>query len=90
MSKIPHLQHFVTSNIDEVCVNSDVLVVTNKEVDFDEVLKKYPHKIIIDLVRQWMEVDYDGIYHGLSWGDINANREAQLQNVEKDYKQTEF
>lgn len=31
MAKIPHLQHFVTADLDDVCKNSDVLVVTNKE-----------------------------------------------------------
>ncbi len=39
MAKIPHLQHFVTDDLDVVCRNSDVLVVTNKEKDFADVLK---------------------------------------------------
>lgn len=89
MAKIPHLQHFVTDDLDAVCQNSDVLVVTNKEKEFADVLKKYPHKIIIDLVRQWKEVDYNGIYEGLSWGSINTNP-AQGEKVEQDFKRTEF
>lgn len=89
MAKIPHLQHFVTDDLDTVCRNSDVLVVTNKEKEFADVLKKYPHKIIIDLVRQWKEVDYNGIYEGLSWGSINTNP-AQGEKVEQDFKRTEF
>lgn len=89
MAKIPHLQHFVTDDLDVVCRNSDVLVVTNKEKDFADVLKNYPHKIIIDLVRQWKEVDYNGQYEGLSWGNINTNEGQNMEYVE-DFKQTEF
>lgn len=90
MAKIPHLQHFVTDNLDEVCKNSDVLVVTNKEKEFEEVMEKYPGKIIIDLVRQWKEVDYEGKYEGISWGDINKNQYAQNASIDMNFKQTEF
>lgn len=90
MAKIPHLQHFVTANLDEVCQNSDVLVVTNKEKEFADILTRYPGKIVIDLVRQWKEVDYNGKYEGISWGDINQNVEAQKGNHEMNFKQTEF
>jgi len=90
MAKIPHLQHFVTTDMDEVCQNSDVIVVTNKEKEFADVLARYPGKIIIDLVRQWKEVDYDGHYEGLSWGDINTNRTGQSTDLHPDFKQTEF
>lgn len=90
MAKIPHLQHFVSADLDEVCSNSDVIVVTNKEKDFADVLSKYPGKIVIDLVRQWKEVDYDGKYEGISWGDINLNRNGQNIDKEQNYKQTEF
>ncbi len=90
MAKIPHLQHFVTDDLETVCRESDVLVVTNKEKDFAEVLTKYPNKVVIDLVRQWKEVDYEGHYEGLSWGDINANRSAQQSVTKQDFRQTEF
>lgn len=90
MAKIPHLQHFVTADLDDVCRNSDVLVVTNKEKDFQDVLAKYPGKTVIDLVRQWKAVDYNGKYEGISWGDINVNREGQAVEKEMNFKQTEF
>ena len=90
MAKIPHLQHFVTADLDDVCKNSDVLVVTNKEKDFEDVLKNYPNKIVIDLVRQWKEVNYDGKYEGISWGDINQNHEAQNEEHQMNFRQTEF
>lgn len=88
MAKIPHLQHFVSADLDAVCSESDVLVVTNKEKDFEDVLKKYPGKIVIDLVRQWKEVDYNGKYEGISWGDINQNQEAQNEEHDMNFKQT--
>ena len=86
MTKIPLIQQFVTNDLDAVCSQSDILVVTNNEKEFDCILKRYPHKIIIDLVRQWREVDYDGHYEGLSWGDINQNYIAQRNINENDFQ----
>ncbi len=90
MAKIPHLQHFVTDDLDKVCRESDVLVVTNKEKEFADVLQKYPEKIVVDLVRQWKNVDYDGKYEGISWGDINVNRTGQQKHMQENFRQTEF
>ena len=90
MAKIPHLQHFVSDDLAAVCQESDVLVVTNKEKEFVDVLQLYPNKIIVDLVRQWKDVDYVGHYEGISWGDVNTNREGQEAEVSRDFKQTEF
>lgn len=89
MAKIPHLQHFVYDDLDKVVTESDVLVVTNKEPEFEDLLQKYPGKIIVDLVRAWKEVDYDGNYEGISWGNINTNS-AQSVKIEKDMAGTEF
>lgn len=89
MAKIPHLQHFVYDDLDKVVTESDVLVVTNKEPEFEDLLQKYPGKIIVDLVRAWKEVDYDGNYEGISWGNINTNF-AQSVKIEKDMAGTEF
>ena len=90
MAKIPHLQHFVTDDLGRVCEESDVLVVTNKEKEFADLLSRYPGKVIVDLVRQWKEVDYAGRYEGLSWGDVNTNREGQKTKVNANFRQTEF
>ena len=90
MAKIPHLQHFVTDDLEAVCRESDVLVVTNKEKEFVELLARYPNKTVVDLVRQWKEVDYEGHYEGLSWGDINTNRSGQETSIAQDFRQTEF
>jgi len=89
MAKIPHLSHFVSDDLDEVIGQSDVLVVTNKEAEFDDILKRYPNKIIVDLVRAWKEVDYNGHYEGLSWGNINLNN-AQKTERTRDITKTDF
>ncbi len=54
-----------------------MLVITNKEKDFADVLKNYPNKIIIDLVRNGKN---------LSWGNINTN-EGQIWRYVEDFKQ---
>lgn len=90
MAKIPHLQHFVTDDLEAVCRESDVLVVTNKEAEFADVLGSWPGKTVVDLVRQWKEVDYEGHYEGLSWGDINTNRSGQETSIAQDFRQMEF
>lgn len=89
MSKIPFMYEFVTNDLDEVCSNSDVLVVTNKEKEFAEVPDRYPGKSIIDLTRMWDELDYEGSYEGISWGNINSNV-AQCEPVVADMARTEF
>jgi GDP-mannose 6-dehydrogenase len=90
MAKIPHLQHFVTDNLEDVCKNSEVIVVTNKETEFKDILVQYPHKVIIDLVRQWKVVNYDGKYEGISWGNVNTNAKGQNFLFDMNFKQTEF
>lgn len=71
MARIPHLQHLVSGDLDSVVADSDVIVVTNKEAEFAGLLERYPGKTVIDLVRAWKDVCYDGKYIGLTWGDIN-------------------
>ena len=89
MAKIPHLQHFVSADLEEVVAKSDVLVVTNKEKEFADLLSKYPGKIIIDLVREWKQVDYEGYYEGIAWGSINTNP-AQQADIARDMAKTDF
>lgn len=90
MSKIPHLQHFVTDDLDAVASQSDVLVVTNKEEEFNDLPSRYPGKTIVDLVRMWDEIDYDGHYEGLGWASINDNTAAQTTEFEKDFTKCRF
>lgn len=88
-AKLPHLHEIISDDLDAVCSESDVLVITNKEKEFAEIPTKYPHKCIVDLVRQFMELDYDGNYEGISWGNINSNP-AQSAEFERTMVRTEF
>ena len=72
-----------------MCSACDVLVITNKEKEFASVPEKYPNKCIVDLVRQFKEVDYAGNYEGISWGNINHNP-AQEMKLDRDMAKTEF
>ena len=66
-AKIPHLQEFITDDLDSVMKSCELIVVTNPEEEFKSILDNYPNKTIIDLVRLWKTVDYDGTYEGISW-----------------------
>lgn len=88
-AKIPHLHKIITDDLESVCSESDVLVITNKEKEFAEVPFKYPRKCIVDLVRQFNTLDYDGNYEGISWGNINTS-DSQNSKLERDMAKTEF
>ena len=88
-AKLPHLHEIITYDLDSVCNESDVLVITNKEKEFSEIPNKYPHKCIIDLVRQFNALDYEGNYEGISWGNLNQNP-AQNAIFQWDMETTEF
>ena len=88
-AKLPHLHDIISDDLDAVCNACDVLVITNKEKEFASVPEKYPNKCIVDLVRQFKEVDYAGNYEGISWGNINHNP-AQEMKLDRDMAKTEF
>ena len=88
-AKLPHLHEIITDDLDAVCSECDVIVITNKEKQFADIPNSYPHKCIVDLVRQFAEIDYDGNYEGISWGNINTNN-GQNTRLERDMATTEF
>ena len=88
-AKLPHLHEIITDDLDLVCSESDVLVITNKEKEFSVIPAKYPHKVIVDLVRQFKMLDYEGNYEGISWSNINVNP-AQNNVLERTMIITEF
>ncbi|MCR4762349.1 MAG: UDP-glucose/GDP-mannose dehydrogenase family protein [Lachnospiraceae bacterium] len=88
-AKLPHLHEIISDDLDAVAAQSDVLVITNREPEFDTIPEKYPHRIIIDLVRQFKTLDYDGHYEGISWCNINSNP-AQNREIERDRQETDF
>ena len=63
--------------------------IDNKEKEFANLTEKYPHKCIVDLVRQFREMDYEGNYEGISWANINRNA-AQDKPIERSMLTTEY
>ena len=87
-AKLPHLHNIISDDLDAVANASDVLVITNKEPEFADIPNKYPHKEIVDLVRQFQELNYEGGYEGISWADINVSKNTDTATP--DMPHTEF
>lgn len=88
-AKLPHLHDIISDDLQAVAEASDVLVITNKEKEFSDIPEKYPNKVIVDLVRQYEKLNYDGNYEGISWKNINVNT-AQYKALTPDMVKTEF
>ncbi|HJB14860.1 MAG TPA: UDP-glucose/GDP-mannose dehydrogenase family protein [Candidatus Blautia excrementipullorum] len=88
-AKLPHLHETISDDLDAVCGRCEVLVITNRDKDFADIPEKYPHKVIVDLARQYRELDYEGNYEGISWGNINSNP-AQNEELVRSMVRTEF
>lgn len=88
-AKLPHLHEVISDDLDQVCGESEVLVVTNREEEFESIPDRYPHKVIVDLVRQYDSLDYEGNYEGISWGNVNRNP-AQEDALERTMTRVEF
>ncbi len=66
-AKLPHLQQYISNDLLEVISQSEVIVISNKEKEFVDIIKNYPDKQFVDLVRMWQNVE-DGVqYEGISW-----------------------
>ena len=65
-SHIPHLSDLISDDFESVVNNSDVVVITQKDKLFMNLISKYPHKIIIDLVRT-IDNKSNRNYKGICW-----------------------
>lgn len=65
---LPHLADLLSDNIDEVCDESDLIVIGNRDKRYDDVVSRSPQdKSIVDLVRIAPEMQSNGRYTGLCW-----------------------
>ncbi len=64
---IPHLAKLMESDIEQVISNSELLVVSTREKEFDEVLRNIHDKKIIDLVGLDKEFLNKPNYFGINW-----------------------
>jgi GDP-mannose 6-dehydrogenase len=63
---IPHLSELIEPNLDKVFINSEILVVTQKDKRFNNLASRFPEKIIIDLAR--IDGDHQASnYEGICW-----------------------
>lgn len=88
-AKIPHIHHLLSADLDDIIIKADVIVIANNEKEFASIPNQYPGKIIVDLVRPWRDVTYDGNYEGISWGNINLH-ESQSKDFIRDMVTTDY
>ncbi len=66
--RIPHVASLIRENIKDIIKFAEVLVIGNKEKEFEKVLKKASkNQVIIDLVRISDNVQTFANYEGISW-----------------------
>ncbi|HUR41949.1 MAG TPA: UDP-glucose/GDP-mannose dehydrogenase family protein [Verrucomicrobiae bacterium] len=66
-SRIPHVSSLLKSNLDDVVSCSDVMVIGNKDRQFEQVLNNLPQdKIAVDLVG-FMQSTSNGVAQGIGW-----------------------
>ena len=68
--RIPHLSHLLSDNLEETITESDIIVIGNKENEFETALKSVNGKTIIDMIR--ISEDLNSIresntYIGINW-----------------------
>lgn len=88
-AKIPHLKNIIYNDLDLVVRTNDLIVITNREKEFKNIIFEHENKIIIDLVRVWERISYNGLYEGISWKDIN-DKDSSKFKYEKDVTKTDF
>lgn len=66
-SRIPHLEKLLVSDINAILIDSDVIVVNNKEKIFLEALEQISGKIILDMVRLPNQIKANNNYTGINW-----------------------
>ncbi len=64
---IPHLTQLLVDNPAELISESDIIIITTKEKEFDDILKDNEDKQIIDLVYLSAEIQQKGNYYGINW-----------------------
>lgn len=64
---IPHLAILMINNPEKLISNSDIIVVTNNEKEFSQLLNKTNDKLIVDLVRMPEIIRIKSNYYGINW-----------------------
>lgn len=64
---IPHLAKLMINDPKKLISNSDVIVVTNNDVEFSQILNKTSDKPIVDLIRMPEIIRIKPNYYGINW-----------------------
>jgi GDP-mannose 6-dehydrogenase len=64
---IPHLTQLLVDSPSELISESDVIIITTKEKEFDNILKNIKDKQIIDFVYLGKDIQQKGNYYGINW-----------------------
>lgn len=65
-TKIPHLSKLLRQDLDEVAQHADLLVISQNDERFRDLIDKYPDKQFIDLVRV-VDENRNHNYEGIGW-----------------------
>lgn len=65
--RIPHLSTYMVENLSNLVDSADVIVVTNNEKEFKEILAGTKGKVIIDMVRLPKGIKENNQYIGINW-----------------------
>jgi len=63
---IPHLKNLICNDIYKVVEESEIIVITQNDLRFRELINKYPTKIFIDLIRI-LDSKSNNNYEGICW-----------------------
>ena len=66
-SHIPHLAKLMINDPGKLISNSDVIVITNNEKEFSQILSEINDKIIVDFVRMSENIRIKPYYYGINW-----------------------
>ncbi|WP_426293708.1 nucleotide sugar dehydrogenase [Dyadobacter endophyticus] len=66
--RIPHLSNLLQDDLEQLIQKSDVIVISNREKQFSDAVKKLSGKVVIDLVRlNVSEIADNNSYIGINW-----------------------
>ncbi|MGF7075526.1 nucleotide sugar dehydrogenase [Mucilaginibacter sp. 3215] len=67
-SRIPHLSRLMVSDLDKLVQESDLIIISNKELEFVEKLENVSGKTIIDMVKiNSPKIISNNNYRGINW-----------------------
>ena len=72
----PWLPPLLLETLEEAMEGAEAFVVAHREAAFEALPARYPGRVLIDLARVWETLDYDGLYEGIAWRNINHAQRA--------------